>query len=381
MFSIRMWDMPLWASCHKKPHSVWRKCILHLRLSFSPDLASCMILEIPAIPLSIHDWILHNLASLNFTPALLILISRFSCGCPKFGMFAGLLSFWTTSDSMFFSAVKQRPALILSASLSWIGWLVLSSLTKKFAKSSSQTSSSSSNSNSSQRSNFGKSEADLAGPASCSVRLALSDWLSSFSAWWDWKGAEVPEQSLSSSCPTRSFKIYNSFKIPLICADTDCGKTSAGGFSGLSGLVQSSVWKQIAVKNFGWRVFGVVGFSSVKCRRCRGRRHCLSARRTASLPGLFSLGTLFSLLRLLPHKHVCHSLCWHKFNSWLSVTLWNTPATNNPQKLAISQLRQWWQWTLQTSLILRPNPNGSRRKSRHTPIGRKSIGHGEILPD
>ena len=57
---------------------------LTLRLSFRPDLASFLILEITAIPLSIHVWISHNLATLIFTPALLILISWFSCGCLKF---------------------------------------------------------------------------------------------------------------------------------------------------------------------------------------------------------------------------------------------------------------------------------------------------------
>ena len=141
---------------------------------------------------------------------------------------------------MVLSAVKQRPASILSASLSWIDSLVI--IDEKvckiiFANVLIVI----------QRRPFGKIElreiwSRLSGTgflfrSTGAFRLAI---IVLIMMRLGGGRAAVSEQPLSSSCSTRSFKVYNSFEMSLNYAD--CGIISAGGFSGLSFLVRSSVF-------------------------------------------------------------------------------------------------------------------------------------------
>ena len=277
---------------------------LTLRWSFSPDLASRIILEIHATHFSIQAWILHKRASLTFTLVLLSLIFRFNFGCLKLGMYAGHLRFWTTSYSSVLSDVKQRPAWILSTSLSWIGSLVIT-------------------------------DKEVSNIILASVLIVIQ--FRPFRKIRKIEFREIWSRARGTGFQLRSIGAIRLATIAIIMMRLK----GSWGFRAVSILwlpntvIQSiqqfwdftQLWGHRLRQNFGWRFFGFVVFSSVKCRRSRGRRRCLSARRTASLSGLSSLGTLFFLLRLLPHKHVRHSFCSHKFNNWRSVTSWTTPRT------------------------------------------------------
>ena len=138
MLSHCIWDMSL-VSNDKQQHQVPTVVVIVLQHWPNADLL------VPTQPQAwfwkdllclfpLQVWIPHSLPSLNFTPALLILIPWFNSGWElhKLGTFAGLLSFATTSVDIV--SCQARPALVFPTILG------ISSLMKIIANSSSQAS-------------------------------------------------------------------------------------------------------------------------------------------------------------------------------------------------------------------------------------------------